>query len=460
MKILLVLHYYLPRHQAGTEIYTRNLARALAREHEVRIFTSEDGVFPDRRFAVTDDEHEGIPVRRLVHPGPPDFLRSYSDSEFDAEFGKMLDQFRPDLVHFLHLFRLSLGFPAEARKRKIPAILTLADFWFLCPPILLLKPHFELCPGPDDAERCAACGNAIGKFYSGQVSPFLLGRERLGEQLFQAVHQLKRRLPRPLVDFARSLLAPQKAAELEQRVLLLRARLRAARSALAELELVLAPSRFLRRKMIEANLLAPEKIVLSDYGFDLEPFQNLQRSSADHLRLGFLGTLVEHKGAHVLIEAMNLLSDTSATLDLFGDLTIFPAYAQRLKKISRNPRTSFRGRFENPEVGKILSSLDALAVPSLWYENSPLTIHEAFLARIPVLASNLGGMAELVTDNLSGLTFQPGDAVDLARAIRRLAIEPGLLDRLRQGIPPVKTIQENVSELTAIYQRLRPANAL
>ena len=117
VKILLVVHYYLPRHQAGTEIYTRHLARALAREHEVRIFTSEDGVFPDRRFAVTDDEHEGIPVRRLVHPGPPDFLRSYSDPEFDAEFGKTLDQFRPDLVHFLHLFRLSLGFPAEEARR-------------------------------------------------------------------------------------------------------------------------------------------------------------------------------------------------------------------------------------------------------------------------------------------------------------------------------------------------------
>lgn len=456
MKILLVVHYYLPRHQAGTEIYARNLARALAREHEVRIFTSEDGAFPDRRFALKDDEHEGIPVRRLVHPGPPDFIRSYSDPDFDVAFGHMLDEFRPDLVHFLHLFRLSLGFPAEARKRNIPALLTLADFWFLCPPILLLKPQFELCTGPDDGERCAACGNAIGKFYSGEFSPILRGRERLVERLFQAGHQLKRKLPRPLVEFARSVLAPQKAADLEQRALLLRTRLRAARSALAQLQLVLSPSRFLRQKMLEANLLAPEKIILSDYGFDRQPFQNLQRTSADHLRLGFLGTLVEHKGVHVLIEAMNRLTDSSATLDLFGDLTIFPAYVRRLKKTCRNPRVKFRGRFENPDAGKILSSLDALVVPSLSFENSPLTIHEAFLARLPVLASNLGGMAELVTDNVSGLLFPAGDAEALARVIKRLLAEPGLLDRLRQGIPPVKSIEDNVSELTAIYQDLRP----
>ena len=158
----------------------------------------------------------------------------------------------------------------------------------------------------------------------------------------------------------------------------------------------------------------------------------------------------------VLIEAMNLLSDTSATLDVFGDLNIFPAYAQRLKKMCRNPRVKFRGRFENPEVGKILSAVDALAAPSLWYENSPLTIHEAFLARVPVIASNLGGMAELVTDNVSGLLFSLRDAGALTRVIRRLLTEPGLLDRLRQGIPPVKSIEENVSELTQIYQGLRP----
>jgi glycosyltransferase involved in cell wall biosynthesis len=454
VKILLVVHYYLPRHQAGTEIYTRNLARALGRGHEVRIFTSEDGVAAGGRFEVKDDMHEGIPVRRLIHPGPPDFERSYSDPEFDAAFGKTLDEFSPDLVHFLHLFRLSLGFPAGAKRRHIPALLTLADFWFLCPPILLLRPDFELCPGPDDAERCAACGNAIGHFYSGEVSSLLLGRERLAERLLQAGHALKRKLPQHWVKLFRAWRAPAQQAELEQRRAQLRGRLDYARGALKNLDLLLSPSRFLRQKMIEAKLVPPEKIIHSDYGFDLEPFRQLTRTSSDHLRLGFIGTLVEHKGAHVLVEAMNRLADTPATLDIFGDLAIFPAYAQRLKKLSRNPRVRFAGRFDNPDAGQILSSLDALVVPSLWYENSPLTIHEAFLAGIPVVASNLGGMAELVTDNVSGLLFQPGDAADLSRALRRLTADPGRLERLRRGIPPVKSIQENVIELTEIYRRL------
>ena len=63
-------------------------------------------------------------------------------------------------------------------------------------------------------------------------------------------------------------------------------------------------------------------------------------------------------------------------------------------------------------------------------------------------------MAELVTDNVSGLLFQPGDAADLSRLLRRLTADPGRLERLRRGIPPVKSIQENVIELTEIYRQL------
>lgn len=453
MKILLVVHYYLPRHQAGTEIYCRHLARELSRAHEVRIFTSEDGVPARGGFESKDDVHEGIPVRRLIHPGPLNFTHTYSHPEFDAVFGRTLDEFQPDLVHFLHLFRLSLGFPGEANRRKIPSFLTLADFWFLCPPILLLQPNFELCPGPDE-ERCASCGNAIGKFYSGEVSSFLLGQQRLAERILQAGHALKRRLPPFFLHRLRGWRAPAKARELEHRRALLRARMESVRQALSQIDLLLSPSRFLQQKMIAAQLIPEEKIIHSDYGFDLEPFQQLTRAESDQVRFGFIGTLVEHKGVHVLVEAMNRLADTSATLDIFGDLATFPAYAQRLRKSARNPNINFRGRFEHQNIGRILSSLDALVVPSLWYENSPLTIHEAFLAHLPVVASNLGGMAELVRDNVSGLLFQPGDAADLARVLRRLVSEPGLLARLRRGIPPVKSIQENAAEIIRLREKI------
>ena len=220
--------------------------------------------------------------------------------------------------------------------------------------------------------------------------------------------------------------------------------------ALAAADLVIAPSDFLRKKYLEAGVVAPEKFLTSDYGFDHAPFRGLARTGSDHLRAGFIGTPVEHKGAHVAIEAMNHLRDTDAELMVYGDLTWFPAYARRLKRLAKNPRVRFPGRFENRDAARILSGLDALIVPSLWYENSPLTIHEAFMAQVPVIASDLGGMAELVKGG-GGLTFKTGDPADLAARIRGLITDPEKLDGLRRSIPAVKTIEENAEELIGYY---------
>jgi glycosyltransferase involved in cell wall biosynthesis len=94
-------------------------------------------------------------------------------------------------------------------------------------------------------------------------------------------------------------------------------------------------------------------------------------------------------------------------------------------------------------------------VPSRWYENGPGVIFEAFAAGVPVVATDLGGMSEFVRHEENGLLFGLEDASGLARQLRRLIEEPGLLDRLRAGIGPVKTVQDNVDELEALYLQLQ-----
>ena len=93
-------------------------------------------------------------------------------------------------------------------------------------------------------------------------------------------------------------------------------------------------------------------------------------------------------------------------------------------------------------------------MPSLWYENAPLVIQEAFATKTPVLTTNLGGMAEAVKHNVNGLLFERGNIDDLAKQLQRITDEPGLIERLREGIPPVKRIEEEVTELELIYQQL------
>jgi glycosyltransferase involved in cell wall biosynthesis len=117
----------------------------------------------------------------------------------------------------------------------------------------------------------------------------------------------------------------------------------------------------------------------------------------------------------------------------------------------------FHGGFDRARVAEIYGALDVLVVPSLWPENSPLVIHEAFMHGVTVVASRSGGIPDLVADGVNGLladTFSPGSLRD---AIQRLISDPDLRARLAAAAPPVKTIAEDGAEWDARYARLRSA---
>lgn len=468
MKILYAVHYFLPFHQAGTEIYTAGLARAMeAGGNQVAVFTSEDGPPAAARFRLDRDQWGSIPVHRLLRGEPPDFERSYADPEIDRIFRGLLEEIEPDAVHFQHLFRLSAGMIEECKKAGVRAVVTLADYWFICPPILLLQPGFEPCPGPEP-DRCARCGNAIGALYSGAPGSGMAASDnplmRAGgglvmsaaDRAVRSAHWLKRRLPAGMMEWARRMKQARELSDPESSFMrrreMLTQRREKMKQALAAADLVIAPSAFLKRAVIEAGAVAPEKIIHSDYGFDHSPFRGRGRGPhSGPVRFGFIGTPVEHKGLHVAIRAMKWLEGADAELTVHGDLTWFPAYARRLKSLAEGAAIRFEGRFEHQDIADILEGIDVLIVPSLWYENSPLTIHEAFMAGVPVLVSDLGGMAELVETG-GGMTFRAGDHRDLAEKMRLIVENGPLLERLVETIPGVKTIEQDAADLERVYR--------
>jgi glycosyltransferase involved in cell wall biosynthesis len=115
------------------------------------------------------------------------------------------------------------------------------------------------------------------------------------------------------------------------------------------------------------------------------------------------------------------------------------------------------GAFERSQIADVFSELDVVVVPSLWYENAPLVIAEAFAAGKPVIATNLSGMSELVRHEVNGLLFERGDVRSLATALRRIIVDPTLRGRLRAGIQPARTIEQEVDELVQLYQDHRAA---
>jgi glycosyltransferase involved in cell wall biosynthesis len=452
MRILLAVHYFLPRHQAGTELYTRALARQFKKSgHEVFIFASEDQ--SGSGFKLGQDDYEGIPVHRLYHSYLSDFKASYSRPDFDRVFGETLDKVRPDVIHFQHLFRLSTGFVEEAKKRKIPALLTLADYWLICPAIIMLKPELALCKGPEEGRACANCPHAMSAFLPASESSWLWKGLETG---ISYGHKLKRKLPPKMVDSLREMLG--KKNELEQKLSLMQERWKEIKKAVDGLDLLISPSKFLRQMLIESRVCSEEKIIFSDYGFEAEGFAEKTRPARagnQDLRVGFIGTLVRHKGVHTLLEAARTIPQEKIELKIFGEPKDFPGYVRSLKKLAgKDPRIKWMGRVEHDRVNDALAGIDLLVVPSLWYENSPLTIHEAFMAGVPVLAGNIGGMKELVEEG-GGMLFDPGNYQDLAEKIKSLNTDPAKLEQLRKSIPVVKTIDQNCQELMLIYQMLK-----
>jgi glycosyltransferase involved in cell wall biosynthesis len=103
-----------------------------------------------------------------------------------------------------------------------------------------------------------------------------------------------------------------------------------------------------------------------------------------------------------------------------------------------------------------MAGLDWVVVPSIWWENSPLVIQEAFVHRRPVICSNIGGMAEKVADGRNGLQFRVGDAASLSDKLALAVTKDGLLDDLRAGITPPPTIDESAESCLRVYAQRTP----
>jgi glycosyltransferase involved in cell wall biosynthesis len=227
------------------------------------------------------------------------------------------------------------------------------------------------------------------------------------------------------------------------------------RQALELPDVILSHSRYVQHMLAQAGL--SQRIKHLPNGHEMSWAARYQgKSDSSILRFGYMGQIKKTKGVHLLIEAFQSLGlNGSARLDIWGDLAKHPSYTQRLKTlVGSTDRIALRGRFERNQLAQVLAEIDVLVVPSLWYENAPLVIQESFAAKTPVIATNLGGMAEAIKPDINGLLFERDDVADLARQLKRIVDEPELLRRLQAHVPPVKTIAEEVTELEEIYQGL------
>jgi glycosyltransferase involved in cell wall biosynthesis len=173
--------------------------------------------------------------------------------------------------------------------------------------------------------------------------------------------------------------------------------------------------------------------------------------------LVYFGRLDPTKGVHVLIEAMQLDKSLPVTLDIYGTAQgeSGAAYAARLKKLtSDDQRIQFCSPLAAHQVIRTLRQYDMLAVPSQWLETGPLVILEAFAAGVPVMGSDLGGIAELITNGVNGFLVNPSGAEAWYKTLKRLCAETSALRTLHPSITRPPTMSAVAQTMIRLYKRL------
>lgn len=408
MRVLFLCHAHPELQAGGTEIFAHALFRGLRSRGVEGLFVA--GTYAAQRppspgaafQAVGSQADEMLLWTASFDP----FFQSQIDLYGTApELAALLRDLRPDVVHIHHLLTLGVELVGLIR-RVVPdarIVMTLHDYYALCARDgQMVTSDGRLCHLPSQ-DACRKCFPERG------LTDFRLRKLHLD-------------------------------------------------GAFRQIDRFIAPSQFLRARFVAAGH-NPDRIVVVPNGIvpqEAVPARLSDTGRRD--RFGFFGHINPFKGAIVALAASSRLSGTGVAhaLTLHGGnahqtpafLTTFSAACEAA------PDARYGGAYAHADLARLMAHIDWVVVPSVWWENAPLVIQEAFLHRRPVICADIGGMAEMVRDGIDGLHAAAGDPASFARVLERAATSAELWSTLAGNIVAPVTIQASVSSHLALYAEL------
>jgi glycosyltransferase involved in cell wall biosynthesis len=419
LRVLFICHNHPALYPGGAEGYAWHVFRRMRESAEIDpIFLARIGITPatptrpESAMGAFDEGEDEYWIFGDISNFDKLNQRQLEKSLFTDHLRGFLLEHRPDVVHVQHTLYLGVDLLREIRNTLPGAaiVYTLHEYYPICNRggLMVRTLEEELCDH-DSPQRCHEC------FPEASPADFFMRKRFIQTHL-------------ALVDH------------------------------------FLAPSRFLLERFVDWGI-PREKISFSDYGrvspSRVEPDERDSRNN-----LGFFGQLNFHKGVLVLLEAMRVLAreaggaeangKVAARLRLHGANLEWqpPEFQEAFSELVETPNVIFTGPYGEAELPDLMAEVDWVVVPSLWWENSPLVIQEAFQHGKPVICTGVGAMAEKVTDGVNGLHFRRGDPESLAATIRHAVASPELWKKLRSGIPLVRSIEDDVESLVDTYRRL------
>jgi len=417
LRVFVLTHSHPKLTRGGAEIAAESLFLGLQKQYDAKAwfigcsgksFTDRLGANFSQPFASNDY------VYQTSHTFDW-FKFANRDAKFPKAFEEMLKENRPNIVHFHHYAQFGVE-ALSIVKRVLPeakVVLTLHEFLAICNNFgqMVKTETYRLCE-EDSTMACASCFPHI------EARDFFL-RKRYIQSFF------------------------------------------------ADVDLFISPSHFLAKRYIDWGVPEHKMRVIENVpptnnnphaGESILAAQAALFNKSDtakevvvkkHMtRIGFFGQMSPLKGIITLLDAAKELAEweiENLSIELYGDYSNQPldfqeAVVGKLDDLDSNAR--YHGPYENKMVHKLMQSVDAVVVPSVWWENSPVVIQEALTNGRPVICSNIGGMAEKVRPGLDGLWFDAGDTMSLAYLLRDIAERPDVLERLKLTVAKPQSIAE------------------
>ena len=404
MKILQVNKFYYPKD--GVSNYLLGLEAELKKlGHEVRVFAMDNPKNID-----SEDKKYFVSYLSFDKGGLINTWRSLARIFFSWEakrkFQSLISDFRPDIIHIHNIYhQISPSILSVARQEKIPVVMHLHDYKLICP-------NYKLFTGGKICKRCRG-----GKYYNCLLNKCLKDSylKSFGGTLEMYFHHNIWRIYEKGI------------------------------------KLFIAPSEFMKKTVEEFSWPADKVICLHNFFNDQteKGGQNSQVSTGNYLL--YFGRLSEEKGVSVLIEA---LAKTEENLKIAGE----GPEEKRLKDLSSRlgltARIEFLGFKTGADLENLIINAKAIIIPSIWFENMPLNMLESLARQKIVIASNIGGIPEIIKNNENGFLFTPGDADDLTEKIKLLnEVDTNLISRKAKETVKDLNAQAHVQEIIKIYQQ-------
>jgi glycosyltransferase involved in cell wall biosynthesis len=439
MKIVHLLGWYFPDSVGGTEVYVEGLCRRLQEAgHDVMIAAPDP-----RRTSPAEYEYHGVPVFRYPITDQPTRDEAYHRVAMAgaAHLFRWLAVERPDILH-VHSIKTGVGLPEfrEARRLGIRIIATchLPSLGYLCRTGELMQDGKHPCDGIVWPAKCAACNlthaglSPLPSRLAGAIPPSLgavlsglpgKAGTVLGMSALVVEH---RKMQRELFEIVERFVVLNETAY-----------------------------RMLVADGSPAGKLAINRLGLSQSAVRRKPGAD-ERPTARPVRFGFAGRLHPTKGVVQIVRAaLAIPRDVDFRIDIRAPVLDAGARAidAELRRLAENePRIHFAAAVTSDEIPTVLTELDVLLSPSIWFENGPTIALEAMAVGTPIIATRVGNLAELIEDGVNGRLVEAGSVAQLSAAILEAATSPETtIDVWRRALRPVRTMDEIARDYMSMY---------